>query len=85
MNADQFTRWLQKEAEILFHQDSTPDSFMNRVKPLIEEMAKAGKTERYSEKDIKMILSGNQLQDNSIPDPQNSYFDIVDLALYRAN
>ena len=85
MNADQFTKWLQKEAEILFHHDTTPESFMSSVRPLIEEMTKTSKAERFSGKDSKKNLSGNQSQSYSKPDPQNSYFDIVDLAMYRAN
>ncbi len=85
MNADQFTKWLQKETEILFYHDSTPESFMNRVKPLIEELAKANKSDRYSENDLHKILSGNQPQSPAKAEHQNSYFDIVDLAMYRAN
>ena len=85
MNADQFTKWIQKEAETLFYQDSTPESFMNRVKPLIEELAKNNIAENYSESDLHEILMGKKSQKSAIKAQNNSYFDIVDLALYRAN
>ncbi len=85
MNAEQFTKWLQKEAETLFYQDSTPEAFMNKVKPLIEELTKTTAAENFSERDLHEILMGKKSQKSATHAPQNSYFDIVDLALYRAN
>ena len=85
MNPDLFSRWLQTEAEILFHQDLTPEVFMKRVKPLLEALIKKNKAEILSERDLQEILVGTKsLKDSSSTD-QNSYFDIVDLSLYRAN
>ena len=85
MNSDLFTRWLQTEAEILFHQDLTPELFMKRVKPLLEALIKRNKEEILSEKDLQEILVGTKSGTNPSTVSQNSYFDIVDLSLYRAN
>ena len=85
MNSDLFTRWLQTEAEILFHQDLTPEVFMKRVKPLLEALIKKNKTEILSERDLQEILVGTKSDKNPSSVNQNSYFDIVDLSLYRAN
>ncbi|MEI7423681.1 MAG: hypothetical protein WCK18_16370 [Prolixibacteraceae bacterium] len=85
MNSDLFTRWLQTEAEILFQQDLTPELFMKRVKPLLEALIKKNKTEILSEKDLQEILIEAKSEKNSSSVSQNSYFDIVDLSLYRAN
>jgi hypothetical protein len=85
MNSDLFTRWLQTEAEILFHQDLTPEVFMKRVKPILEALIKKNKTEILSERDLQEILAGTKSQKDSSSVRRNSYFDIVDLSLYRAN
>jgi len=85
MNSDLFTRWLQTEAEILYHQSSTPEAFMNRAKPLIEALVKVNKSELLSEKDLQEILTASKSQKNPDTVKRNSYFDIVDLCLYRAN
>jgi len=85
MNSDLFTRWLQTEAEILFHQDLTPEVFMKRVKPLLEALIKKNKTEILSERDLQEILVGTKSHKDSSSVNQDSYFDIVDLSLYRAN
>lgn len=85
MNSDLFTRWLQTEAEILFHQSTTPEAFMKRVKPLIEALVRENKTEVLSEKDLQEILTATKSQNNPETVRKNSYFDIVDLCLYRAN
>jgi hypothetical protein len=85
MNSDLFTRWLQTEAEILFQQSSTPEAFMNRAKPLIEALVKENKSELLSEKDLQEILTASKSQKSPDTVKRNSYFDIVDLCLYRAN
>lgn len=85
MNSDLFTRWLQTEAEILFHQDLTPELFMKRVKPLLEALIKKNKAEILSERDLQEILVGAKTEKNPSAVDQNSFFDIVDLSLYRAN
>lgn len=85
MNSDLFTRWLQTEAEILFQQDLTPELFMRRVKPLLEALIKKNKTEILSEKDLQEILIEAKAEKSPSSVSQNSYFDIVDLSLYRAN
>jgi hypothetical protein len=85
MNSDLFTRWLQTEAEILFHQDLTPEVFMKRVKPILEALIMKNRTEILSERDLQEILVGTKSQKDPSSVDQNSYFDIVDLSLYRAN
>lgn len=85
MNSDLFTRWLQTEAEILFQQDLTPELFMKRVRPLLEALIKKNKAEVLSEKDLQEILIETKSEKNPSSVSQNSYFDIVDLSLYRAN
>jgi hypothetical protein len=85
MNSDLFTRWLQTEAEILYHQSSTPEAFMNRAKPLIKALVKENNSELLSEKDLQEILTATKSQKNPDTVKRNSYFDIVDLCLYRAN
>lgn len=85
MNTDLFTRWLQTEAEILYHQDSTPEIFLSRAKPLIDALAKINKSEVLSENDLEDILTNSKSRESTEPPRKNSYFDIVDLCLYRAN
>ena len=85
MNSDLFTRWLKTEAEILFQHDSTPDAFISRAKPLIEALLKVNISEKLSEQDLQEILAATQTQKNPQSVSENSYFDIVDLCLYRAN
>ena len=85
MNSDLFTRWLQTEAEILFHHDLTPEVFMKRVKPILEALIKKNKSDILSERDLQEILVGTKSDKNPSSVNRNSYFDIVDLSLYRAN
>lgn len=85
MNADLFTRWLQTEAEILFNQDTTPEAFMTRARPLIEALVKVKNSEILTEKDLQEILTATRTQKTQNSERKNSYFDIVDLCLYRAN
>ncbi len=85
MNSDLFTRWLQTEAEILFQKDSTPENFINRAKPLIEALVKVNRSEKISERELQEILISVQAKKNPQAVQKNSYFDIVDLSLYRAN
>lgn len=85
MNTDLFTRWLQTEAEILFHHELTPELFMKRVKPLLEALIKMNKNDILSERDLQEILVGTKSHKDPSSVRENSYFDIVDLSLYRAN
>ena len=85
MNADLFTRWLKAEAEILHHQDSTPEAFIKRAKPMIDALANAKTIEVMSELELMECLTSASSRTNSKPAPQNTHFDIVDLCLYRAN
>ena len=85
MKSELFTRWIQAEAEILYHQHSTPERFMSRVRPLIEELIKENKSEILSENDLEKILISSKFKENQDSSKKNSFFDIVDLCLYRAN
>jgi hypothetical protein len=85
MTSDLFTRWLKTEAEILFQHDSTPDAFIKRAKPLVEALLKVNISEKLSEQDLQNILVATPGQKNPEYVKENSYFDIVDLCLYRAN
>lgn len=85
MTSDLFTRWLQTEAEILFQNDSTPEAFIKRAKPLVEALLKVNISEKLSEQDLQNILVATPGQKNHNSVKENSYFDIVDLCLYRAN
>jgi hypothetical protein len=85
MNSDAFSQWLRQEAENLYRQGSTPEIFMKRAKPLIDALANVNKAERFSEKDLHGILTTTPSQNKSNSTSENSFFDIVDLCLYRAN
>ena len=85
MNSELFAKWLQAEAEILYQQDSTPEIFMSRAKPLIEALVKVNKAEVFSVNDLEEILTASNSQRGTDSSQKNSYFDIVDLSLYRAN
>jgi hypothetical protein len=85
MNSELFNRLLQAEAETLYHQCSTPESFVSRIKPIIQELVKENRTEIMSENDMETILTSSKSRNNQSTTPKNSYFDVVDLCLYRAN
>lgn len=85
MHLDLFNKILQVEAEMLYSKDVTPEIFVDRIKPLIQKLLKENGVEVMSENDLEKILSSaNPLacQENTT---NKSYFDVVDLCLYRAN
>ncbi len=85
MTSELFTKWIQAEAEILYHQHSTPERFMSRVRPLIEKLVKENKSEILSENDLEKILISSKFRESQDPNQKSSFFDVVDLCLYRAN
>ena len=85
MNAELFKRLLQVEAGHLYHQGSTPESFMNRIKPMIEELLKKSRSEKMSENDLEEILVSSKSKENQNSKNRNCFFDVVDLSMYRAN
>ncbi len=85
MNSELFSRWLQVEAEILYKQNLTPEGFMERVKPLLQALIEKNKSDVLTEKDLQEILIGAKSKKSGRKVPENSFFDIVDLSLYRAN
>jgi len=85
MNAELFEKLLQVEAGHLYHQGSTPESFMNRIKPLIQELLNESRSEKMSEKDFEAILVSSKSKENQNSENRNCFFDVVDLSMYRAN
>jgi ABC-type oligopeptide transport system ATPase subunit len=85
MNAELFKRLLQIEAEHLYHQGSTPESFMNRIRPMIEELLKESRSETMSENNLEEILISSKSKENQNSKNRNCFFDVVDLSMYRAN
>ena len=85
MNAELFKRLLQVEAENLYHQGSTPESFMKRIKPLIQDLLKASGSETLSERDLEEMLVSSKSKENKNSKSRNCFFDVVDLSMYRAN
>jgi len=85
MNAENFKRLLQLEAEQLYHRDSTPESFMNFVNPLIQELLKESRSETMTERDLEEILVSSKSREKQDSSNRNCFFDIVDLSMYRAN
>ncbi len=85
MNSELFAKWLQTEAEMLYQQDSTPEIFLSRAKPLIDALVKINKAEVLSVNDLEEIVTASNSRRGTDLFQKNSYFDIVDLSLYRAN
>ena len=85
MNPELFHRILEAEAENLFLRCSTPESFMNKVKPLIRVLKSDSHFETMSENDLTDILSSPIPKKDNKSANKNRFFDIVDLSLYRAN
>lgn len=85
MNTELFTRWLQTEAEILYHRDISPASFIQRAKPLIEALAKEKAIEVISEKDLMTLLGSKNQEKTGKELKRSTNYEIVDLCLFRAN
>jgi len=85
MNADLLIRLLQAEAENLYHQDLTPEAFVNWMRPLIKSLAKENCPETMSETDLESILISARYPEKRSSNQKNEFFDIVDLSMYRAN
>ena len=85
MNSEVLKRFLQVEAEKLYHQNATPEGFINRIQLLISTPEKIDKSEIMSENDLEAILASPKSSKNRKTANTNSFFDIVDLSMYRAN
>ncbi len=85
MNAELFKRLLQVEAENLYSQGSSPENFMNRIKPLIQELLKESRSEKMTENELEEILVSSKSKGNRNSKNRNCFFDVVDLSMYRAN
>ena len=85
MNAELFKRLLQVEADNLYYQGSSPENFMNRIKPLIQELLKESRSEKMNENELEEILVSSKSKGNRNSKNRNCFFDVVDLSMYRAN
>ncbi|MEI7828809.1 MAG: hypothetical protein WCI31_03520 [Prolixibacteraceae bacterium] len=85
MNSIIFTKLLEAEALNLYHGDSTPEDFMLKVKPLIEELLKEKTKSSMSEIDLEEILVSSSREEKQNSANRNCFFDVVDLSMYRAN
>ena len=85
MNSALFTSLVQAEAEKLYLQNSTPEIFMSALQPLIQALVKENGSDILSENDLEKILDPPKTPENQDVSKKNSFFDIVDLCLYRAN
>jgi hypothetical protein len=85
MTTELFTKWLQTEAEKLFQRGITPERFISRVKPLIEELSKDTK-EKKSERMASPGISDKSLPRDCVSCVQkkNSRNNVC-LCLFRAN
>jgi|GEM_PF-2486080 len=85
MNSEILKKFLQAEAEKLYHQNATPEGFLNRIQLLISTLEKIDKPEIMSENDLEAILVSSKWPKNRKNANTNSFFDVVDLSMYRAN
>jgi len=85
MHSAQFIRILKKEVEGLYHQSSTPASFMKRILPLIESLEIEDGSDILSDKDLEGILISLKSPEDKNTRFRNCFFDVVDLSMYREN
>jgi hypothetical protein len=85
MNSILFTKLLQAEALNLYHGDTTPESFISKVSPMIEALIKEKSQNTMSESDLEGMLVSSRQEENQNSPNKNCFFDVVDLSMYRAN
>ncbi len=85
MNLELFTRLLEHEAKGLYLQSTTPETFMVKVKSLIRTLKNGESCEIMSDNELVEIIVASEHKKGQMPEKKNSFFDIVDLCLYRAN
>jgi len=85
MDLNLFTTLLEHEAKGLYLQSSTPEGFMVKVKSLIQALKNGDNCEIISDQELVEIIVSSRPQKNQKTVKKNSFFDIVDLCLYRAN
>jgi len=85
MHSAQFIRILKKEVEKLYHQESTPVHFLNRILPLIESLEIEDGSDILSEKDLEGILISLKSPEDKNTKFRPCFFDVVDLSMYRDN
>lgn len=85
MNLELFTRLLEHEAKGLYLQNSTPETFMVKVKSLMRTLKNGDCRELISDNQLEEIIVSSDYQKGQEAQKTNSFFDIVDLCLYRAN
>ena len=85
MNSELIMKFLQAEAEKFYHQNATPEGFINRIQLLMSTLEKVDKPEMMSENDLESILVSSKSRKENQNANSRSFFDVVDLSLYRAN
>ena len=85
MNSELIMKFLQAEAEKLYHQNATPEGFINRIQLLMSTLEKVDKPEMMSENDLESILVSSKSRKSKQSANTRSFFDVVDLSMYRAN
>ena len=85
MNKNLFSKLLAHEAANLYHQHVTPEIFMDRIIPLLASLEDESRAELMSENGLGEILVSSKPKKNSQAQDTNSFYDVVDLAMYRAN
>jgi hypothetical protein len=85
MNLELFARLLEHEAKGLYLNNTTPEIFMVKVKSLIRTLKNEENCELFSDNELVEIIVSAEPKKNKESEKKNSFFDIVDLCLYRAN
>jgi hypothetical protein len=85
MNSILFTKLLHAEAQNLYQGDTTPENFICKVKPMIEALIKKNISDSMSERDLEEILVSSKQKEKHDSSNNYCFFDVVDLAMYRAN
>ena len=85
MNSIQFTKLLEAQALNLYHGDTTPETFIANVRPIIEALLDEKSSNIMSENDLEEILISSSREEKQNGTNRNCFFDVVDLSMYRAN
>lgn len=85
MDTNLFSKLLQAEAANLYQHNVTPESFMDRIQPIIEALEEEYRTETLSENDLQEILVSSKQKKSKQTPNSCCFYDVVDLSMYRAN
>ncbi len=84
-NSALLAKFLKAEAEKLHQQRATPEGFISRIQLLLSTLEKSGQPEIMSENDLESILVSSKSRKSKQSANTRSFFDVVDLSMYRAN